>query len=160
MCSRAYWVQSVMGVREVLWLKKVVYTPTHQLQVTSYCGSVSALAFLRAAIPKVPDRTGNIDVQYWFGRDHVMKGSIVLRFIATDEMLADGLTKPYSGPEMQTYPPEIGMHGFAMKGLEKEEKEGNLEVVVLTSCLALLAPIISTVTPSVPPLPLDMCSLP
>jgi hypothetical protein len=92
-----------------------------------------------------------------------MKGNIVPGFIATDKMLADGLSKPYSGPEIQTYLPETGTLGVAMKVLEKEEKEWNLEVVVLTSCLALLAPIISTVPPSVPPhttnpLDLDMGS--
>jgi hypothetical protein len=57
-----------------------------------------------------------------------MNENIVPTCIATDEMLADGLWKLSSGPEMQTYLPEIGMHAGALKGLEKGEKEWNLLV--------------------------------
>jgi hypothetical protein len=155
MCSRAYCCSN--GCERSALVEEGA---AHSQSPTASDLSVSALAFLRAAVPKVTVTTGNIDFQYLIGRHHVMKGSIVPRFIASDKMLADGLTKPYSRPEIQTYLPETG---DARKGLEKEQKEWNLEVVVLTSCLALLAPIISTVPPSVPPhttnpLPLDMGS--
>jgi hypothetical protein len=45
-------------------------------------------------MPKVTDRTKNIDFQYWLGRYHVTKENIVPTCSATDKMLADGLEKP------------------------------------------------------------------
>jgi hypothetical protein len=99
--------------------------------VNLFCGKASTLAFLQAPIPKVTDRTNNNDVQHWFGRYHLMKENIVPTCIATDKMLADGLKKLSSGPEMQTCLPEIGMHVGALKGLEKGEKEWKLLVQVV-----------------------------
>jgi transposase InsO family protein len=107
----AEFVAAAMAVREVLWLKRILVTLSSSVaKVNLFCDNESALALLQTSVPKVTGRTKHIDVQYWLVRDHIMKENIVPRFIPTDKMLADGLTKPYSGPEMQGYLAKIGMH--------------------------------------------------
>jgi hypothetical protein len=48
-------------------------------------------------------------VQHWGIKDHVMKGDVKPTFISSQDMLADGLTKPYSGPMARTNMLRIGM---------------------------------------------------
>jgi hypothetical protein len=106
----AEFVAAAMGVREVLWLRQVVYLLSSEKLMNLFCDNESALSLLESTVPKVTGRTKHIDVQYWLVRDHIMKGNIIPRFVATEKMLADGLTKPYSGPEMQGYLAKIGMY--------------------------------------------------
>jgi hypothetical protein len=58
---------------------------------------------------KVCARSKLIDLQYWFIVDHIMKKDIVAKFIASEDMKADCLTKPYSGPATQMSFSKIGM---------------------------------------------------
>jgi hypothetical protein len=60
-------------------------------------------------VPKVSGRTKHIDVQFWFVLDHILKGDIVPEFVSTNEMLADGFTKPYSGSATEDNMKRIGM---------------------------------------------------
>jgi hypothetical protein len=66
--------------------------------VQLFCDNESALSLLNSSVSKVTGRTEHIDVQHWFVLDHIMKGDIVPQFIRSENMLADGFTKPYSGP--------------------------------------------------------------
>jgi hypothetical protein len=75
----------------------------------------SALSFLGSATSKVTGRTKHIDVQFWFVLDHIMKGSMVPRFIRSEDMLADGFTKPYSGPINDANVGRMGIYANGVK---------------------------------------------
>ena len=44
--------------------------------------------------PELHQRTKHVDVQYYYIREQVTKGLIDLWYIPTEEMVANGLTKP------------------------------------------------------------------
>jgi hypothetical protein len=98
------------AIREGLWLQKLLKAVTGGWKpIQMYCDNESALALLKSAVPKVTGRTKHIDLQFWFVLDHIMKGDVIPHFIRTEEMLADGFTKPYSGNATEMNLKRIGM---------------------------------------------------
>jgi hypothetical protein len=92
-------ISAAAAVREALWFQKIyLFVMNYPESIKLYCDNESALSLLKSSVSKVTGRTKHIDVQYWFVLDHIMKGDIVPQFIRSEEMLADGFTKPYSGP--------------------------------------------------------------
>ena len=54
-------------------------------------------------------RTKHIDIRYHFVREGVQSGVIVLKYVATDEMIADILTKPLPKHRFEKLVTELGM---------------------------------------------------
>jgi hypothetical protein len=46
--------------------------------------------------PMFHDRSKHIEIKYYFLRDKVQKGEVILQYISTDEKKIDILTKPLS----------------------------------------------------------------
>jgi hypothetical protein len=106
----AEFVAAAGAIREGLWMQKLLASVTGKWRpIRMYCDNESALALLESAVPKVTGRTKHIDLQFWFVLDHIMKGDIVPQFVRTEEMLADGFTKPYSGNATEVNLKRIGM---------------------------------------------------
>ena len=82
------------AIRELLWLRilmvdilgKGIFVPT-----VLYCDNQGAISFCKHGA--VSDNTEHIDVKYHFIREHVQKKTVALRYIPTNEMVADVLTK-------------------------------------------------------------------
>jgi hypothetical protein len=112
----AEFVAAAAAVREGLWLQKVIHAVIGKSQsLDLFCDNESALSLLSSATSKVTGRTKHIDVQFWFVLDHIMKGSMVPRFIRSEDMLADGFTKPYSGPANDANVGRLGMYAKGVK---------------------------------------------
>jgi hypothetical protein len=106
----AEFVAAACAVREGLLLQKLWTAVVGGWRpITMVCDNESALALMRSSVPKVSGRTKHIDVQFWFVLDHILKGDIVPEFVSTNEMLADGFTKPYSGSATEDNMKRIGM---------------------------------------------------
>jgi hypothetical protein len=106
----AEFVAAACAVREGLWLQKLLTAVTGTWRpMRMVCDNESALTLLKSSMQKVTGRTKHIDVQFWFVLDHVMKGDIVPEFGSTEDMLADGFTKPYSGTATEENMKRIGM---------------------------------------------------
>jgi hypothetical protein len=58
----------------------------------------SAIAYSRNAL--VGEKTKHIGLKWHFLKDHVEHGTIKLRYLPTDQMAADMLTKPLQGPTL------------------------------------------------------------
>jgi hypothetical protein len=58
----------------------------------------SAIAYSKNAL--VSEKTKHIGLKWRFLKDHVEQGTIKLRYLPADEMVADMLTKPLSGPPL------------------------------------------------------------
>jgi hypothetical protein len=103
-------VAAACAVRESLWIQKLVASVTGMWRPNPlYCDNESALPLLNSGVPKVTGSTQHIDVRLWFALDHTMKGNIVPQFVRTEEMKADGFTKPYSGSATELNLKRIGM---------------------------------------------------
>jgi hypothetical protein len=97
-------------VREGLWLQKPLPAVVGRWRpIEIVCDNESALALMGSSVPKVTGHTKHIDVQFWCVLDHIFKGDVVPEFVSTNEMLADGFTKPYSGTATEDNMRRIGM---------------------------------------------------
>ena len=59
-----------------------------------YCDNQSCVKLSKN--PVFHDRSKHIEIKYYFLRDKVPKGEVVLQYISTDEQIADILIKPLS----------------------------------------------------------------
>lgn len=59
--------------------------------------------------PHTHDRAKHIDVAYHFVRELSKKKRISVEFLGTADMIADGLTKPKSGPVFQKFVQQLGL---------------------------------------------------
>jgi len=60
-------------------------------------------------------RTKHIDIHYHYIRQQVANGTIKVEYIRTDDMIADGLTKPLLSEKYKTFIKQLGM--VSMKGI-------------------------------------------
>ena len=73
-------------------LRELTYKGPEIKKLLLYGDNQSSLNL--AENPEFHQRTKYIDVKHHFIRGHIEKGSIELHYTPTDEMVADGLTKP------------------------------------------------------------------
>lgn len=118
--TEAEMIAAASGAREALWMRKIysdVYGTAQQ--VTQFCDNQPTLNHLSCDQEKVNRRTKHIHVQYGFTRVHVMQGDIRLKYISTQDMIADVLTKPVTGDALRRLCEQMGMH--FKKGIKGRE---------------------------------------
>ena len=59
--------------------------------------------------PRFHSRTKHIDIQWHFVRDQVETGAVVFEWVATRDMVADGLTKALSNNKHMVFVHQIGL---------------------------------------------------
>ena len=79
-----------------MWLRKLVSGLfDHVLDSTViYCDNQSCVKL--SENPVFHDRSKHIEIKYYFLRDKVQRGEVVLQYISIDEQIADILVKPLS----------------------------------------------------------------
>lgn len=88
-------MSAAAAVKEALWLSVLLtelgvsVRPMHV-----HCDNQGALKLLKH--PIASQRSKHIDVLYHFAREKVMKGDVEFVYCATENMVADILTKPLS----------------------------------------------------------------
>lgn len=102
-CKAEYMGQT-QATKEAIWLKSLlneierpISTPVapsiHSMQaVIINCDNQGAAAL--AKNPLAHARSKHIDIQWHYQREKIEDGSVQLRYIPTDQQIADGLTKP------------------------------------------------------------------
>ena len=84
------------AIQETVWLRRFLQNigvvKTAFEPVTLYCDSMVALAY--ANDPKYHGKTKHIQIRYHFVRDMITQNEVVLKYIPTNEMVADPFTKP------------------------------------------------------------------
>ena len=87
---------AVQATKEAIWLRALLeelgFKQNHP--TTIRCDNQAAIALSRN--PEFHSRSKHVDIQYHFLRQHVDIGTVELKFIPSDKMAADGLTKPLS----------------------------------------------------------------
>lgn len=94
--TKAEYYALAKAVAESLWLqmilRELMYKGPEIKKLLLYGDNQSSLNLVEN--PEFHQRTKHIDVKHHFIRGQVEKGSIELNYTPTDEMVADGLTKP------------------------------------------------------------------
>jgi hypothetical protein len=94
--TEAEYMAAAAAVKEGLWMRKLLVDLGFDLGVVSIMAdNQSAIKLLRN--PVFSARSKHIDVIHHFARERVLRKEVAFKYISTDMMLADVLTKPLSG---------------------------------------------------------------
>jgi hypothetical protein len=108
--TEAEYMAASSATRELLWLRKLMSELHHPQETTVLqCDNQGCIALTNN--PTYHQRTKHIDTQYHFIRDEVEKKVIRLQYIATDEMIADVLTKPLRRTKHEWCIAQMGLAG-------------------------------------------------
>ena len=72
-----------------------------------YCDNQSCIKL--SENPVFHDKSKHIEIKYQYIRDMVEKGVVKLQYIATDEQVADVLTKPLSKVKFEYFRDKLGV---------------------------------------------------
>ena len=87
---------AVQATKEAIWLRNLLEELSFKQEQPTviYCDNQAAIALSRN--PEYHSRSKHVDIQYHFLRQHVDLQTVDLKFVESDEMAADGLTKSLS----------------------------------------------------------------
>lgn len=85
------------AIREVVWLKQLLadFNIPTKSEIPVMIDSQSCISMVTNE--KFSNRTKYIDVRYHFVKDYVQKNVVKLKYVPTQENIADMLTKPLAG---------------------------------------------------------------
>lgn len=100
--TEAEYMGLTQAVKESLWLDRLQseispHSPTGSPPPTIFCDNQGAIALSKN--PQDHGRTKHISIQYHFVREHSQNHAVDIRFIGTDRMVADVLTKALGRPK-------------------------------------------------------------
>ena len=107
--AQAEYVALSAATQEVIWLRRLltnVRVPPGG-PIVIHEDNQGAIAMTKNPVGHA--RTKHIDIHYHFLREGVQNGVIILKYIATDEMIADMLTKPLPKHRFEKLVTELGM---------------------------------------------------
>jgi len=86
---------ATQATKEAIWFRSF-FNELGIMNITSsptiiFCDNQGSIALSKN--PEYHSRTKHIDIQHHFIREQVSLGTVILKFIGTDEMAADVLTK-------------------------------------------------------------------
>jgi hypothetical protein len=94
--AKADYIAACDACMEAVWLRKLVSRLFDQVLDSTmiYCDNQSCVKLSKN--PVFHEMSKHIEIKYYFLRDKVQRGEVVLQYISTDEQTADILTKPLS----------------------------------------------------------------
>jgi len=94
---------------EAIWLRKILADlfDTKLDPTTIYCDNRSCIKL--SENPIFHDRSKHIEMKYHFIRDIVQKGAVNLRYVSTNEQVADILTKGLSKGKFEYFREKLGV---------------------------------------------------
>lgn len=91
--TEAEYMAAAYTIKEALWLRTLLTELNHNPgTITINADSQSAIKLLKN--PVLSMRSKHIDIIYHFARERVMRKDIAFKYLSTDKMVADILTKP------------------------------------------------------------------
>ena len=94
--AEAEYVALSVATQEAIWLRRLLTDVGEFLEDPIVNNEDNQEAIAMAKNPVGHARTKHIDIRYRFVREAVQNGAIILKYVATGEMIADNLTKPSS----------------------------------------------------------------
>jgi hypothetical protein len=109
--AEAEYIALSLAGKTAKWLRTFLADlriPSHLITpITLNCDNTAAIALARD--PKDHSRSKHVDVHYHLVRELVEKRIVELRYCPTNQMLADGLTKPLTGKALEEFVQSIGL---------------------------------------------------
>uniref|UniRef100_A0A0A9XU65 Copia protein n=2 Tax=Lygus hesperus TaxID=30085 RepID=A0A0A9XU65_LYGHE len=98
------------NVQEIIWLRSLIKEiyPKSVLEPTIvYCDNMGSINLSKNDI--VSQKSKHINLRYHFLKEHVKNGDVIIKYLPTDDMLADVLTKPLALPKFVKFTNEFGL---------------------------------------------------
>ena len=94
---------------EAVWLRKLPCDLFDiDLDATCiYCNNQSCVKL--SENPLFHDKSNHIEIKYHYIRDMVQRGAVRLQYVATDEQIADVLTKPLARVKFEYFREKLGV---------------------------------------------------
>ena len=109
-CEAEY-MAATQCVKEAIWLqgllKEIGYPGEDRKTIQLFGDNMGALAL--AQNPEYHARSKHIDVQWHFVREKIQQELVALEYLPTEEMVADGLTKPLGKEKFKQFVKLMGM---------------------------------------------------
>ena len=102
--TEAEYISLFHGIQEAIWVKQLLEELKLKIKddhVKVYADNKGAINLAENAV--YSPRTKHIDLKYHFSRQAVARGDIKITYINTDDMKADGLTKPIGGLKLDKF---------------------------------------------------------
>lgn len=107
--AEAEYVALTTATQEAIWLRRLLTDVGKPLAEPVVINEDNQGAIAMAKNPVGHARTKHIDIRYHFVREGVQDGAIILKYVATDEMIADILTKPLPKHPFEKLVIQLGM---------------------------------------------------
>ena len=107
--TESEFIAASMGLTELIWMESLMKQLDLNVKkpIKMMMDNQGALVIAKNAVQH--HRTKHIDTRYHFIREKVEEGFVQLKYCATSEMLADGLTKPLGRFAFETFRNKIGI---------------------------------------------------
>jgi len=114
--SEAEYMAATSSACQATWLRKILANfGQNQIGATDiHCDNKSAIAMSRN--PAFHSRTKHIDIRYHFIQDLIMKGEIQLKYIGTNQQVADTMTKSLPPGKYEHFRLKLGVTSFEARG--------------------------------------------
>ncbi|GAB4814241.1 hypothetical protein N2152v2_001287 [Parachlorella kessleri] len=97
--TEAEYMAAAYAIKEALWLKTLLAELALEDSITIFADNQSAIKLLKN--PVFSMRSKHIDVIYHFARERVIRKDITFKYVSTDKMVADALTKPLPAAKLE-----------------------------------------------------------
>ena len=122
--TEAELMAQTQATKEAVWLRKLLsqlHNADHIKEPTAiHCDNQGAIALSKN--PEMHPKTKHIDIIHFYCREKVADHTVDLRYISTQEQLADGLTKPLSGDKFIAF--RLGLGVIAAPGSIPKSSKG------------------------------------
>jgi hypothetical protein len=107
--TEAEYIAACSASSEAVWLRKLLAGLFDlELEATCiWCDNQSCVKL--SENPVFHDKSKHIEIRYHYIRDMVQKGAVKLQYVATDEQIADVLTKPLSRVKFVYFRDKLGV---------------------------------------------------
>ncbi|RWS05910.1 gag-pol polyprotein-like protein, partial [Dinothrombium tinctorium] len=108
--TESEYISACTSAKEIVWLRQLLLDLSFNVEkpIDLYCDNMSAIKLIRN--PEFHKRTKHIDVQYHFVREKYEQRIIDVKFVDTNDQLADILTKPLASAVFLRLRSMIGLH--------------------------------------------------
>ena len=103
-------VSAAEAVKEATWTGRLLgelLNGYNAFPVPVFYDNQGAIAL--AKNPELYSRIKHIDIRYHFLRESVSEAVITLSYVPTNDMVADGLTKPLAKPKFEKWVDQMGL---------------------------------------------------